>query len=109
MTSEKVKKYGKLFGVILGVGLTVPVVLSFVLNGASRLYASNFVFTAGFLMAAAGAAGLVMPFSLLKVKLRRLKAGEELAVEKKEGLRWEYVFLADGAVLVLASYFIAAI
>lgn len=107
MEYGKVKKNVRIFGLIFGIGLFVPSVISFIINGASSFYASNFVFASGLFIAAAGGAGLVVPFSLLKAKIRRLKIGEELVVEKKDRLRWEYICLAAGAALILASFIIA--
>lgn len=107
MEYGKVKKYVRVFGFIFGIGLIVPAVISFIINGADSFYASNFVFASGLVVAAAGGAGLIVPFSILKSKIRNLRIGEELVVEKKDRLRWEYICLAAGAALILVSYIIA--
>lgn len=93
------------------VGAILPVLAALAAYGSSvnSFAISNYIFTVGILTAVAGGIWSVLPFFMFKSKLRKTKMGEEVEVEKKEGLRWDYILLTAGVLIVVISYFIAVL
>ncbi len=96
---------------ITAAGTIIPALAALLVHGFSinTFAISNYVFTVGMFTAAAGGIWSILPFFRLKSKLRKTKIGEEVEVETREGLRWEYILMVSGAIIIVISYFIAVL
>ena len=96
---------------VTAAGAMLPALAALVVYGSSvnSFAISNYVFSAGILTATAGGVWSILPFFMLKSKLRKTKMGEDVEVQKREGLLWEYILIAAGASIIIVSYFIAVI
>jgi len=96
---------------ITAAGVILPALAALVVYGSSvnSFVISNYVFSVGILIAAAGGILNILPFFMLKSKLRKTKMGSDIEVNKREGLYWEYILMAAGVLIIIVSYFIAVI
>jgi uncharacterized membrane protein len=96
---------------IVVIGAIFPTLAALLVYGfsANNFVISNYIFTFGIITAVLGGAWSILPFFMLKSKLRKAKRGEEVEVQKREGLRWEYILIAAGAAIIFISYFIAVL
>ena len=96
---------------IVAAGVILPALAALVVYGFSvnSFVISNYMFSVGILTAVAGGGLSILPFFMLKSKLRKTKMGEEVEVKKREGLRWDYILMAAGVLIIIVSYFIAVV
>jgi hypothetical protein len=97
--------------VITAIGIILPALAALLVYGFSvnNFVISNYVFTVGILTAVAGGVWSIFPFFIFKSKLRKARRGEEIEVQKREGLMWEYILVAAGILIIISSYFIAVL
>ena len=97
--------------VVTAIGVILPTLAALLVYGFSvnNFVISNYIFTAGILASVAGGAWSILPFFMFKSKLRRTKRGEEVEVQKREGLMWEYILIVSGVLIIIVSYFIAVL
>ena len=97
--------------VIALIGAIIPTMAALLVYGFSvnNFVISNYIFTFGILTAVSGGVWSILPFFLLKSKLRKAKRGEEVEVQKREGLIWEYILIAASVIIIAISYFIAVL
>lgn len=95
--------------VIAITGAILPTLAALLVYGFSvnNFAISNYIFTFGILIAVAGGVWSILPFFMLKSKLRKTKMGEEVEVQEREGLRWEYILMVSGVIIIVVSYFTA--
>lgn len=96
---------------ITAIGLIVPTLAALLASGHSvnNFVISNYIFITGIFIAVAGGIWSILPFFMYKTKLRKTKMWEEVDVQKREGLRWEYILMGAGALIVIVSYVIAVL
>jgi hypothetical protein len=96
---------------ITAIGSILPALAALIVYGSSvnSFVISNYIFSIGILTAVAGGVWSILPFFIFKSKLRKTKMGEEVEVKKREGLRWDFILAAAGALIVVISYLIAVL
>ncbi|MHB1393704.1 MAG: hypothetical protein ACYCYE_11650 [Clostridia bacterium] len=97
--------------VITAAGIILPTLAALLVYGHSvnNFVISNYIFMAGILTSVAGGLWSILPFFMFKSKLRRTKRWEEVNVQKREGLMWEYILIVAGVLIAVVSYFIAVL
>jgi uncharacterized membrane protein len=97
--------------VITAAGTILPTLAALLVYGFSiNCFAiSNYIFTIGMFTAAAGGVWSILPFFRFKSKLRKTKIGEKVEVQTREGLRWEYILMVSGVIIIVISYFVAVL
>lgn len=96
---------------ITAAGAILPVLAALLIYGSSvtNFIISDYMFRAGMITAFSGGIWSIVPFFIFKSKLRKTKRGEAVEVKKREGLRWDYILMAAGVLIVIVSYFIAVL
>lgn len=96
---------------ITAAGTILPTLAALLVYGFSinSFAISNYIFVIGMLTAVAGGIWSILPFFRFKSKLRKTKFGEEVEAEKRGGLRWEYILMVSGVIIIVISYFVAVI
>lgn len=96
---------------ITAIGVILPTLAALLVYGHSvnNFVISNYIFSVGILTSVAGGIWSVLPFSVFKSKLRKAKRGEEVDVQKREGLMWGYILIVAGVLIVIVSYVIAVL
>ncbi len=96
---------------VTAAGIILPVLAALAVYGFSvnNFVMSNYIFMAGIATAVAGGVWSILPFFMLKSKLRKAKRWEEVDVQKREGLMWEYILIVSGVMIIIVSYLIAVL
>lgn len=97
--------------VIAAIGAILPTLAALLVYGFSvnNFVISNYIFIFGMLATISGGVWTILPFSIFKYKLRKAKSEEEVEVKKREGIRWEYILMTAGVIIIAISYFIAVL
>lgn len=96
---------------ITAIGVIIPTLAALLAYGfsANNFVMSNYIFTSGMFITVVGGAWSIWPFFMFKSKLRKARIGEEVGVQKREGLRWEYMLMAAGVLIIVAAYLAAVL
>jgi uncharacterized membrane protein len=97
--------------VITAPGVILPALAALLVYGHSvnNFVISNYIFMAGIFTSVAGGVWSILPFFMFKTKLRKTKRWEEVEVQKREGLMWEYMLIVAGVLIAIVSYCIAVL
>jgi hypothetical protein len=93
------------------IGAALPALAALLACGLSvnNFVISNYIFAIGILITATGGIWSILPFFMFKSKLRQAKRGEEVEVQIRKGLRWEYILMVSGVIIIGISYCIAVL
>lgn len=93
-----------IIGVILIALLLVLVTNSFTIDNIAL---GNYTFIISFLFSLVGGAKIILSFEFFKKKLFKTPLDAELDEEEdnKDRIRWEYICVTAGAILIVISYY----